>query len=71
MNDMSIFCGGQPCSRSWTAGVGKTDVYILLLTLLRRGEEQKVAKLASTQMIAFQIRNSKKKESKGWSNLSI
>lgn len=29
MSGMNIFCGGPPCSWSWTAGVSNTDVYIL------------------------------------------
>lgn len=68
---MSIFCGGQPCSQSWTAGVNKTDVYILVADFIEEGRGAEIAKLASTEMIAFQIRNIKEKESKGWSNLSI
>lgn len=34
---MSIFCGGQPCSQSWTAGVSKTDVFILVADFIEEG----------------------------------
>lgn len=37
MNDMNIFCGGPPCSWSWTAGVSKTDVYILVADFIEVG----------------------------------
>lgn len=62
---LSIFCGGQPCSQSWTAGVAKIDVYILVADFIEEGRGAENSQAGKYRDDSISDKKRYEKESKG------